>query len=300
MSSRVYVLNLLLLTASAHAETFMASFEQAQWRVQRSPLVCRLTQVVPSFGEATFETASGGRESFVLSAKKNPLVGGPSQLKAVAPSWNPERPTLELGAVEIGAGSQLLQLGKEPTEKLLGSLCAGLVPTIARPLQENTNVIASIGLSPVDFQPAYRRYKECVGQLLPVTFDDIKNTVIEFAPSSSELTAAAQKKIDFLLRYIAVDSSISHFEISGASSDHKRRLENLELSKLRSEQVRDYLRSRGIGEKSIATSYRGERGPSGAQRFVSIRLKRSATGKIAASETTAVNKTTAASETTTN
>lgn len=285
-------MNLLLLAASAHAETFMASFEQAQWRVQRSPLVCRLTQVVPSFGEATFETASGGRERFVLSAKKNPLVGGPSQLKAVAPSWNPERPTLELGAVEIGAGSQLLQLGKEPTAKLLDSLYAGLVPTIARPLQENSNVIASIGLSPVDFQPAYRRYKECVGQLMPVTFDAIKNTVIEFAPSNSELTAAAQKKIDFLLRYIAVDASISRFEISGTSSDHKRRLENLELSKLRTAQVRDYLRSRGIDEKAIAMSYHGERGPNGAQRFVSIRLKRGATGKTAATEAATASQTT--------
>lgn len=274
---RACALSLLAIIAvEARAEAYMAAFDQAQWQVQRSPLVCRLTQAVPRFGEAIFETVGGGRQRFVLHSKKNPLIGGPSQFTAAAPSWNPTREPIALGNIEIVDGVEPLQLGGESTAQLLDSLNSGLVPVFARPLQTDANTIASIALSPVNFLPAYRQYRACKEQLMPVTFEQIKNTVIGFAQEQSELSAAAQKKIDFLLRYIAVDRSVTHFEISGISSDNKRLLDNFELAKQRSQQVSEYLMSRGIDAKSIETSYHGERAASNNQhRFVSIRLKRS-------------------------
>lgn len=260
----------------ANAETFVASFDQARWQVQRSPLACRLSQVVPHFGEATFEAAGGGRQRFLLRTKKNPLIGGPSQLNAVAPSWNPARISMVLGAVDIREGGEPLQLGPEPTVKLLDSLNAGLMPTFARPLSEDSTKSASVALSPINFRSAYRQYSECIGQLLPITFDDIQHTVIEFPLDQTELSADAQKKIDFLLRYIALDRSITHFEIHGVSSDKQRRLDNLHLAKQRVQQVSEYLMSRGIDAKAIESSYRGERAAKSAQRLVSIRLRRNA------------------------
>lgn len=257
----------------------MAAFDQAQWQVQRSPLACRLTQVVPRFGEAIFETVGGGRQRFLLHAKQNPLVGGPSQLTAMAPSWNLQREPMLLGSVEIADGAEPLQMGGESTTQLLDSLRAGLVPTFARPLQSDTQTIASIALSPINFRSAYRQYNECIGQLFPVTFDDIKTTVIEFPHEQSELSAAALKKIDFLLRYTAVDRSVTHFEIQGVSSDKQRRLENIELAKQRTQQVSEYLMSRGIDAKAIDSSYHGERGANNQRRFVSIRLIRSSGAK---------------------
>lgn len=266
---------LAIVVGEARAESYMAAFDQAQWRVQRSPLACRLTHAVPRFGEAMFETVGGGRQRFVLRTKKNPLIGGPAQLTAAAPSWNSSREPVALGAVEVGDGTEPLQLGAEPAAQLLDSLRAGLVPMFARPLQSDTSRMASIALSPINFVPAYRQYNECIGQLLPVTFDDIKNTVIEFAQEKSELSAAAQKKIDFLLRYTAIDRSVTHFEIEGFSSDNQRRLDNLELAKQRTQQVSEYLMSRGIDAKAIDTRYRGERVVKNKpRRFVSIRLKR--------------------------
>jgi outer membrane protein OmpA-like peptidoglycan-associated protein len=272
---RVCALSLLMIAAGdARAEAYMAAFGQAQWQVQRSPLVCRLTQEVPRLGEAVFEAAAGGKQRFVLRAKNNPLISGPAQLTAVAPSWNPARKPVALGTVEVAGGAEPLRLEAESATRLLDSLHSGLVPVIARPLQEDKNKIASIALSPINFLTAYRQYNECIDHLFPVTFDDIKNTVIEFANEQSELSAAAQKKIDFLLRYIAIDHSITQFEIQGISSDNKRLLDNLSLAKQRAQQVSEYLMSRGIDAKRIETSYHGERYYSGRHRFVAIRLIR--------------------------
>lgn len=254
----------------------MASFDQAQWRVQQSPLACRLTQVVPQFGEATFETVGGGRQRFVMHAKHNPLIGGPSQFVAAAPSWNPTREEVMLGSVEIAEGAQPLQLAAEPTVQVLNSLRAGLVPSFSRPLQANKNKIVSVALSPINFQSAYTQYNDCIGHLLPVTFDDIKNTVIEFSQEQSELSAAAQKKIDFLLRYISIDRSVTHFEIQGISTDTKRILDNLNLAKQRTQLVSDYLTARGVDAGRIDSKFHGERPQKNNQHHsVIIRLSRS-------------------------
>lgn len=263
------------LVTLAHAESYMATFDQAQWQVQRSPLVCRLTQAVPHFGEAIFEAVGGGRQRFMLRAQKNPLAGGPAKLTAMAPSWNPARAPIALGAIEITDGTEPLQLGGESAAQLLDSLRAGLVPTFARPLLSDTRKTANIALSPVNFRPAYRQYHACIEQLLPVTFEQVKNTIIEFARHQQNLSAEAQKKIDLLLRYIAADPSITHFEIRGISSDSGRMLDNLALAKQRTEQVSEYLMSRGIDAKAIESIYHGEHATKNNQhRFVSIRLER--------------------------
>ncbi|HET8710662.1 MAG TPA: OmpA family protein [Spongiibacteraceae bacterium] len=253
----------------------MASFDRAQWQVQSSRLACRMTQEVPRFGAATFETVGGGQQRFVLRAKRNPLAPGAAELSAAAPIWNPSRQPVEIGDVEVAEGKETLQLDAEPTRQLLDSLRQGLVPTFARPLRDDAQKTVKVALSPVNFRTAYHQYNDCVAHLWPVTFDDIKNTVIEFAHEQSELSADAQKKIDFLLRYIALDSSIKRFEIYGVSSDNPRRLENIELAKQRTQQVSEYLMSRGIDAKAIESSYHGERGSSGKYRSVSIRLIRS-------------------------
>ncbi len=271
-------LSLLSIVAiEARAEAYMASIDQAQWLVQRSPLACRLKQVVPRFGEAVFEAVGGGHQRFLLQAKKSPFASGPAQLTAAAPSWNPTRKPIALGTVEITDGAELLRLSDEPTARLLDSLGAGLVPEFARPLQNDADKTATIALSPVNFRSAYRQYNACIEQLLPVTFEQIKNTVVEFDNEQSDLSAAAQKKIDWLLRYIAVDHSVTRFEIRGVSNDNRRLIDNLELAKQRAQQVSEYLMSRGIDAKSIETSYHGERASTrNHHRFVSIRLKRSA------------------------
>ena len=264
----------MLLGQAAAAESYMAPFDEAGWQVQRSALVCRLSQNVPRFGDAVFETVGGGRQSFILRTRKNPLLGGPSTLIAAAPSWNPAREPITLGPVEIAESNEPLRLGDESAAQLLEALSAGLAPGFKRPLQADAEQQASLQLSPINFLPAYRQYRACIGQLLPITFAQIQNTVVEFASDQTELNAQAQKKIDLLLRYIKEDRSITHFDIHAVSSDKTKLLDNVALSKQRAQQVSEYLMSRGVDAKFINTTYRAERAGKSRQRVVAIRIKR--------------------------
>ncbi|MDB6061498.1 MAG: hypothetical protein JWM78_1601 [Verrucomicrobiaceae bacterium] len=277
MLSRSFLLSVaLLLTAAvpAHAEQFMSPFARSDWQVERSRISCRLRQVVPRYGEGVFETRAGGRQSFTLRTKQNPMVEGPTALVAAPPPWNPTRAAVDLGTHDIDSGSEPLRLAGDASQQLLDSLDDGLMPQFSRPLQSNRLEEASLGLSPLNFRPAYRQYRDCIKQMVSVSYEQIVNTTLIFSPERTELSAQAQQKIDAMLRYALADRAVKGFTLQAVSADTPRRLENLQLSKERAQQVHEYLLSKGIAAAKISSDYRGERGGKGDVRTVTIRLNR--------------------------
>jgi sodium-type flagellar protein MotY len=274
MSLRILIVSLVVLATPAWAERFMAPFGRAEWRVERSPISCRMRQPVPRYGEAVFETLAGGRQSFALRTSQNPMVEGPAALIAAPPAWNPTREMVSLGSFEIASGNEPLRLEGAEVQGLLDSLDQGLSLRLARPLLSNRDEEALLGISPLDFRPAYRQYQDCIKQMVPVSYEQIANTVVQFSAEQSELTAQAQQKIDEMLRYVRADHTATRFALYAVSSDTPRRLENLQLAKARAQQVNEYLMSRGIAATKISSEYRGERGGKGDQRSVTIRLRR--------------------------
>lgn len=278
MSARILIACLILFTAPAWAERFMAPLGRAEWQLERSPLSCRLRQPVPRYGEAVFETLAGGRQSFTLRTSNNPMVEGPAALVAAPPLWNPNRQRVEFGTIDIAGGAEPLRLeGGEP-QRLLDILNDGLAPQFSRPLLADRDQQARLELSPLNFRPAYRDYQACIQRLLPVSYEQIATTTVSFPPEGVELTASAQQKIDAMLRYVLADRTVKGFALYAVSSDTPRRLENLALAKARAQQVHEYLLSRGIGADRISSDFRGERRGerrgSGDLRTVTIRLRR--------------------------
>lgn len=278
MSARVLIVSLILLAAPAWAERYVASLGSAEWRLERSPLRCRLRQPVPRYGEAVFETRAGSRQSFTLRTANNPMVEGPTALVAAAPQWNPNREPVEFGTVDIAAGAEPLRLEEGESQRLLDSLENGLAPQFSRPSRADREQQAHLELSPLNFRPVYREYQNCVQRLLPMSFEQIATTTVSFPSEGTELTTSARQQIDAMLRYVRLDRTVKGFALSAVSSDTPRRLENLALAKERAQQVHDYLLSRGAGIDLISSDYRGERRGerrgSGDLRTVTIRLRR--------------------------
>jgi outer membrane protein OmpA-like peptidoglycan-associated protein len=222
------------------------------------------------------------------------MQSGPSVLVANPPSWNSNRPAQPLGHVEVVDGHQPIELDEAQAQRLLDALRDGLVPELTRPASANKKSTAQntkrvnepkdadddtarLGLSPVNFQRAYAQYDECIGQLLPFSLAQMANTSIGFELDRVDLDTAARKKIDVLLRYIRADRRPVKIDIFAFSDDSYRRVENLELAKLRAQCINDYLVAHGIEQKLIVTNYRTERrGRNVSKRFVSIRWQRTA------------------------
>jgi sodium-type flagellar protein MotY len=277
---------------AALAELYMAPLDSALWLVEKSAIGCRLHQTVPKYGSVVFETLAGTEQRFYATAEQNPMRSGPSVLIAYAPNWSPERPEQHLGSVEVGEGRRPIELDNAQAERLLQALRDGLVPQLTRPALADADAMVRLGLSPVNFQRAADQYEQCIAQLLPFSFEQMANTTIQFDRDRADLDRAARKKIDLLLLYARAERRPVKLDIDVLSDDTFRRVENLELSKLRAQSVNDYLLERGIAPALIRTTYRTERGGRDAsRRYVTIRMRRTVasakSAKSAASSVTA-------------
>lgn len=268
--------------ATARADVYMAPFDRAEWRVTQSALSCRLQQQVPRYGKAIFETAAGRPQVFYVATEHNPMRRGVGQWVATAPAWNPDRVGHPLGGAVVGEGPRPVVLDDAQAQRLVSALRDGLVPELVQTAADGTAPVR-LGLSPVNFRSAWERYQSCTGQLLPYSFEQVASTPIAFSRDRSDLDAAARRKIDLLVRYVVAErretGRAPRIDIDALSDDTYRRIENLELSKLRAQAVHEYLVSRGIAADSIATHHRTVRGGGESRRSVTIRLRRA--GKAA-------------------
>lgn len=256
----VFSLALLVAAGTARAQVYMASFDRATWQVRQSALSCRLHQEVPKYGDVVFETPAGKPQFFYVAVDRNPMRSGVGQWVAAAPSWNPDRPQHPLGGVVVGDGRQPILLDDGQAQRLLQALRDGLVPELVHPARDGQVEPVRLGLSPVNFQDAYARYERCVARLLPHSPEEMAQTPIRFARDRSDLDGAARGRIDLLLRYIRAAGGTPRIDIDVLSDDSYRRVENLELSKLRAQAVNDYLVGRGIDQAAITTRHRSVRG----------------------------------------
>jgi outer membrane protein OmpA-like peptidoglycan-associated protein len=266
-----------------NAMRYQATMHNAEWRLQSSPFECRLWQPVPDFGDAVFARRAGEEQMFYLAPVLNAMAAGEASLVIKAPPWGADRGSVDMGVVNVNESDRPITLGKKHAIQLLNELFRGMSPEFTRQSFYQSNEEIQLGLSSINFRRAFDQYKECLAQLLPVNFDQIKRSRIQFQLSKDELTPSSKARLEQVVQYVKADSSVNSFYIDGHTDDLGRRLSNLELSQKRAQKVTDYLIAHGVDEALITTRYHGERYPvvknnspsnRAMNRRVTIRLER--------------------------
>lgn len=235
--------------------------DESSWSVDGSVFACRLSHTIPFYGDAIFEHLAGESARFQLISSTPRLETGKAAVSAKTPIWNPRPASEDLGFVPVQRGTKPIALDHGRSERLLSVLYEGREVVFTRApwygAQESTRVI----LSTVNFQSAYERYLTCLGQLLPVNFEQIRRTAIYFPPGSENLKPSELNKLDNIAVYVKADDSVQSFYIDGHTDSAGPREDNLELSRLRAEMVMRLLVERGVPEDKIVTRWHGERYP---------------------------------------
>ena len=294
-TSSLYRLLLLVAMCTAlpaQAVRYEASYHQAEWRLQSSVFECRLWQPIPYYGDAIFSSRAGLPQAFFLEPLRAKMRAGKARVVSQAPSWDESREAIDLGLVPVKNTARPIQLGEKQSYQLLHQLFEGMSPEFTRADRYPTdNKTAGqpgykpvkLALSSVSFRKAYREYRACLASLLPVNFDQIKRSRLNFATAKWDLTPATRTKLDHVVMYVKADPSVTSFFIDGHTDNIGKRVDNLELSKKRAETVTRYLVTNGVDESLITTRYHGERYPiasnataknRAANRRVTLRLER--------------------------
>jgi len=258
---RQYYLALLSVFASlpAAALTFQTRLENIEWKVEGDQFECRLTQPITDFGSGEFVRRAGEQATFRLKTYGSSLGAGSATLLAAAAPWQPGRGDINLGAVRVGSGDVLFNSSQAQAGRLFTGLLEGRSPTVRHYGRQGG--YSEIRLLPVKFNKAYNDYQVCTTKLLPMNYDQVKQTEVGFPGGGIELDAAAKKKLSVILAFMKADPTVNHVELNGHSDNSGNRLTNRDVSRRRALAVMDYFKANGIQESQITMRFHGESYP---------------------------------------
>jgi sodium-type flagellar protein MotY len=251
---------LFVFSLTVQAQHYQASAFDRGWQLHASALECRLVQQIPYFGNAVFRHNAGEALRFQLESSRA-LTPGDARLAVQAPVWRDSVAPEQIAMVALRAGSQPLELGELLAERLISVLIEGWLPVFETVAGAPGGNVASIALVAVGFRPAYEEYRDCVTQLLPVSFADVARTRIRYDDMEFEPDAAARRRIDLLLRHIELAGNVKAVYVDGYADDSVGGPENLELSRQRAEAVNAYLLEKGLPGELVTTRFHGTRLP---------------------------------------
>lgn len=282
---------LCLLSNAALGITYHPRMDRAIWIADTSVLHCRLIQPIPSFGRAVFDRSAGKPLRFYLQTVSSPLAEGKAALKSGPPVWNPDLLMSDFGLVDVRAGEFPVELEEAMSTRLLAELYQGKSPGFTRRawyVEEGTESASdhdgiNVAMSSVNFREAYSLYRQCLANLIPVSFEQLARSKVQFATDKWELNTKARDWLDIIAHYAQLDPQLDQMFIDGHTDNVHTTTYNVELSRKRAEAVADYLVAKGVSRNQITIRYHGERFPlktnntvdgRAANRRVTIRLDR--------------------------
>ncbi len=281
-----------LLASPANAITFQTRLENVLWQVEGDQFECRLSQPVAGFGAGEFVRRAGEQATFRLRSPDRWLGSGSATLLAAAAPWQPQRSDINLGVVsvardDIAFNSSALQAGR-----LLAGLLEGRSPLVRHRTLHGGEAL-EVRLLPARFAKAYEDFRACNAKLLPVNFDQIRQSQIGFPAGDIVLDRSGQARLDIILQFLKADPSVNRIQLDGHSDNSGNRLTNRDLSRRRALAVEAYLIANGVPKEQITLRFHGERYPLVANnseanrarnRRVTVRLDRAPAAVTAAAE----------------
>ncbi|MFV3305425.1 flagellar protein MotY [Pseudomonas sp. NY15181] len=253
---------LLLLTLCASLPawglTFQPRLESAEWTVAGDQFECRLSQNVAGFGLGEFVWRAGEQPTFRLKSQQDWFGRGSATLLAAAPPWRPGQGDVNLGAVQVGGGEVPFNSSQQQAGRLLSGLLEGRTPEVRHRTRDGDRLL--VRLLPTHFAAGYAQFQDCSAKMLPVNFDQVRQSQIGF-PGGTELDALGRAKLDIILQYLKADPSVNRIEIDGHSDNSGNRLVNRDTSRRRAVAVMEYLKANGVPESQIIVRFYGERYP---------------------------------------
>ncbi|MDC9725990.1 MAG: OmpA family protein [Gammaproteobacteria bacterium] len=252
----------ILFSSFVHADQFQAPLTDTQWQVIESPLECTLTQSITDFGEAKFSRQTGGQFSLTFTTKSYPATQSNIRFEIAQAPWQNSEERLHLISLPSENNQTTFILSGELAKQALTHMQEGRFPTI-RYRSHNASEEVSALLSTVHLTDSMPAFQQCLNNLHPDTFEDIRKLTLYFGLEDAKLSANGQAALCRIADYVKIDSSVKRIDISGHTDNHGRRRLNIPLSEARALSVKNHLIEEcKISENMITTSFHREFIPS--------------------------------------
>ena len=252
-------LSTLLTISTAYTMTqvqFANPLGAKGWRVSRNPIRCGLSLAIPNYGIAYFEQYAAKPPHFILRTWNEVQRYLPTKIIIKSPMWKPESPSFLVGQSMVKPGEYGLYLRRDATLRLLTFLMQGYEPNFS--YRAETGFSTTVALSPVGFQKPYSRYQECIGNLLPFDYQQIRKSVFHYEEDDRELTDEDKEQLRRIAQYVDADPQIQAIKVIGYADANGRKGYNNAISEDRAKIVKKYLLKLGVPKEKLHVTWVGE------------------------------------------
>lgn len=257
----------LLMSCPGQAnQRYQASIEQSRWELQTTPIRCELNHPIPRYGQGSFVYSAGGELSFIMRVMQPSMEDSVANMLSVPPFWKSGTGEKELGQVSLAKGRMPLYADRVMAQRMLYELDSGMFPTLVYKDWTDKQLDVTVALSSANFHEALPRFLNCIGQLIDIGYDNLKEVTVLFALGKHQLSEEAQRSLDSLALYAKHDKKIM-IRLDGHTDNIGSRRYNRWLSEKRTQAVADYLAKTGVSRKQIQRVAHGESKPAAGNHF---------------------------------
>lgn len=258
----------LCLVSKGWAQDFAARVDHSSWEVQLGRLSCSLEHEIPGFGKAVFSRDAGRGQKFLLRANERQPARD-MKVYAYSPKWYQEKTVKRLVSFRTLPGLKPVSFYKKTPGEMLGYLQQGLQVRFVSHEPSEHRVI----LEPAAFMGAYREYKHCVKDLVPLAFEDLRKSNVYFESASIRIKPGDRELLDAIADTVMNDPDITRVHITGHSDTLGSYRDNRDYALKRMWKVKDYLVFSGVNQDIITQKGHADTRPIATNRTVEGRSK---------------------------
>lgn len=264
---------LFMPTVSAGYQFYGDNFNVAGWRSSGNRLECRLSQVIPGYGKATFSHHSLEPMEFRVSSNYTPRTSDQALVFVKPTIWKRYANRKILGRVPVNPQKDFIVVPEDWAYRVASELREGMEAAWSHSDWSDGKDIVTAKVSPILFESAWRDFQQCSERLIDYGYSDVRFSAFYFAKLSLRLSFKEKVQLDRLAEYALLDTEYQYIKINSHTDSRGVRGRNLAISKRRANVVKRYLVKKGVNPKRFLIVARGEKKPKYNNRTRSGRAK---------------------------
>ena len=257
---------------TAELRQYGARPTESSWSTTGSKFVCEIRHPIPGFGYAVFKRGVGQRMQFAIESYTTTGGLGPARIQSRPPVWKHYASVKDLGVVPIETrDNTLFTVSSDWASRLMLELEEGMQPSIAFWDEYTGGEDVILSLSPFKFKQALPEFNKCMGDLLPYSFRDVRQTTVFFGYDKSTVSQASHDRLKKIVEYVKLDETIKYIDVIGFSDSRGFRRYNELLAKKRANAIKKFLLAQGLDKNKIRVKAKGEKGKKHSNRTESGR-----------------------------